>query len=67
MRLAWQGFPFDYEGAHYRIERGGLRFPLDPVPPVYFGGASPAAEQVAALQADTYLLWGEPPAAVASG
>jgi alkanesulfonate monooxygenase len=28
---------------------------------IYFGGASPAAEQVAAKHADVYLLWGEPP------
>ena len=33
--------------------------------PLYFGGASPAAEQVAATQADVQLLWGEPPAAIA--
>ena len=29
-------------------------------PPVYFGGASPAAEAVAARHADVYLAWGEP-------
>jgi len=33
--------------------------------PLYFGGASPAAEDVAARHADVQLLWGEPPAAVA--
>ncbi|MBR7836804.1 LLM class flavin-dependent oxidoreductase [Actinospica durhamensis] len=33
--------------------------------PLYFGGASPAAERVAATQADVQLLWGEPPAAIA--
>lgn len=64
LRLAWQGTPFDYDGAHYQVARGGLRTPLDPVPPVYFGGASTVAESVAARLADTYLLWGEPPAAV---
>jgi alkanesulfonate monooxygenase len=63
LRLAWRGEPFDYEGAHYRIERGGLVTPIDPRPPLYFGGASPAAEAVAARYADTYLLWGEPPVA----
>ena len=35
------------------------------LPPLYFGGASPAAEAVAAEQVDVYLLWGEPPAWVA--
>jgi alkanesulfonate monooxygenase len=32
----------------------------DPLPTVYFGGASPAAERVAARHADVYLTWGEP-------
>jgi alkanesulfonate monooxygenase len=33
--------------------------------PVYFGGSSDAAIEVAAKHADTYLSWGEPPAQVA--
>jgi alkanesulfonate monooxygenase len=65
LRKSFAGNPFDYHGEHYRVERGGLRAPLDPAPPIYFGGASPAAEAVAARLADVYLLWGEPPAAVA--
>jgi alkanesulfonate monooxygenase len=36
-----------------------------PVPRIYFGGASDAAEQVAAGHVDVYLAWGEPPAMVA--
>ena len=36
-----------------------------PRPPIYFGGASPEAEKVAAEQVDVYLTWGEPPAMVA--
>lgn len=64
LRRAWEGVPFDHAGTHYRVERGGLATKLDPAPPVYFGGASPAAEAVAARHADTYLLWGEPPPAV---
>ncbi|MDI1462728.1 LLM class flavin-dependent oxidoreductase [Catellatospora sp. KI3] len=65
LRRAWAGQPFDYQGRHYQVERGGLRQPLDPAPPLYFGGASAAAEQVAAQHADVYLMWGEPPAAIA--
>ncbi|MBO4206859.1 LLM class flavin-dependent oxidoreductase [Micromonospora echinofusca] len=65
LRRSWQGVPFDHTGEHYRIERGGLARPLTETPPVYFGGASPAAEAVAARLADTYLMWGEPPAAIA--
>jgi alkanesulfonate monooxygenase len=65
LKLSWAGSPFDFKGEHYQVERGGLAAPLDPAPPVYFGGASPAAELVAARWADTYLMWGEPPAAIA--
>jgi alkanesulfonate monooxygenase len=36
-----------------------------PYPPVYFGGSSPAAHELAAEQVDAYLTWGEPPAEVA--
>ncbi|MBB5868841.1 alkanesulfonate monooxygenase [Allocatelliglobosispora scoriae] len=64
LRRSWAGGPFDYRGEHYAVEGGGLAQPLDPAPPVYFGGASPAAEQVAARLSDTYLMWGEPPAAI---
>lgn len=30
------------------------------MPPIYFGGASPAAEATAAKHVDVYLLWGSP-------
>jgi alkanesulfonate monooxygenase len=65
LRKSFSGKPFDFEGKHYRIERGGLRDALEPTPPLYFGGASPAAEEIAGRYADVYLLWGEPPAAIA--
>ena len=53
--------PFDFAGAHYRIERGFSEVkPVDPRGiPVFFGGASPAAITVAGRHADTYALWGE--------
>ncbi|MEU9840078.1 LLM class flavin-dependent oxidoreductase [Actinomadura sp. NPDC048032] len=65
LRRTWAGRRYDFHGEHYEIE-DGLTSPLDPVPDVYFGGASPAAEQVAAGHADVALMWGEPPAAVAA-
>src|ERR1700709_881197 len=36
-----------------------------PYPPLYFGGSSDDALDLAAEQIDVYLTWGEPPAAVA--
>jgi alkanesulfonate monooxygenase len=66
LRGAWSGEPFDFHGEHYRIEGATTRQPPDPVPPIFFGGSSPPALRVAAEHVDTYLTWGEPPAAVAA-
>jgi alkanesulfonate monooxygenase len=54
-------------GKHIRIEGGQLLFPpvQTPHPPLYFGGSSREAVDVAAETIDKYLTWGEPPAAVA--
>jgi alkanesulfonate monooxygenase len=49
----------DFAGEHYQIEHGGLLRPSAQRPPIYFGGASPVAEKVAARRADVYLAWGE--------
>ncbi|MCW5670544.1 MAG: FMNH2-dependent alkanesulfonate monooxygenase [Hydrogenophaga sp.] len=62
-----EGDTFDFDGQHLRVKGARLFFPplQQPHPPVYFGGSSPAAHELAAEQADTYLTWGEPPAEVA--
>ena len=65
VRGAWNGEPYDFDGVHYTVAGASTRLPPDPTPDIYFGGASPAAEQVAARRADVYLTWGEPPAQVA--
>jgi alkanesulfonate monooxygenase len=65
VRGAWSGEPFDFHGRHYDIDGATTAAPPDPVPEIFFGGASPAAEQVAARHADVYLTWGETPAQVA--
>jgi alkanesulfonate monooxygenase len=61
------GETVDFEGSQLRIEGGKLLFPAvqTPHPPLFFGGSSDAGIEVAAEQVDTYLTWGEPPAAVA--
>jgi alkanesulfonate monooxygenase len=61
VRGVWAGKGFNHEGKHYRVENAGLIKPLAVRPTVYFGGASPAAEKVAAAHADVYLTWGETP------
>ena len=57
----------DYEGRHLRVKGAKVLFPplQRPHPPVYFGGSSDAAHELAGEQVDTYLTWGEPPAEVA--
>lgn len=57
--------PFDFHGEHYQLEQATLLPSPWSVPPVFFGGSSPAAQQVAAAQADTWISWGEPPEQVA--
>lgn len=62
-----QGEKVDFNGEHIRVEGAEILFP--PVqengPPLYFGGSSEEAIDVAANQIDTYLTWGEPVAQVA--
>ncbi len=61
LRGASSGTPFDFTGDHFRVE--GATAALSPwgMPPLFFGGASPAAENVAASHVDVYLAWGETP------
>lgn len=62
-----KGEKVDFEGKHIHVEGAEILFP--PVqengPPLYFGGSSPEAIDVAANQIDSYLTWGEPVAQVA--
>ncbi|NMM28578.1 MAG: FMNH2-dependent alkanesulfonate monooxygenase [Glaciimonas sp.] len=58
---------FDFDGKHLQVKGAKTLYPpiQKPYPPLYFGGSSPAAHELAAEQVDVYLTWGEPPAAVA--
>lgn len=66
-RRLLQGEKVDFDGEHHKVEGAQLLFPAvqKPHPPLYFGGSSNAAHDLAAEQVDAYLTWGEPPAAVA--
>lgn len=57
----------NFQGEHLDIKNGKIVFPLVqyPHPPLWFGGSSPAAMDVAAKHIDVYLTWGEPPQQVA--
>lgn len=61
------GKTFDFDGQHLSVKGGKVLYPPigRPYPPVFFGGSSAAAHELAAAQVDTYLTWGEPPAEVA--
>ncbi len=62
-----QGNTVDFAGKHVNVKAAKNFFPpvQQPYPPLYFGGSSPAAHELAAKHVDAYLTWGEPPAAVA--
>jgi alkanesulfonate monooxygenase len=61
------GETVDFVGRHLRVKGAKVLYPpvQKPHPPLYFGGSSPAAHDLAARHMDVYLTWGEPPAAVA--
>ncbi|GAA1313378.1 LLM class flavin-dependent oxidoreductase [Pseudonocardia xinjiangensis] len=65
VRALWRGEKVDLDGEHVHVEGAFLNRLPDPVPPVFFGGSSPIAGEIAADHADVYLTWGEPPAQVA--
>lgn len=56
-----------FEGEYLKSKGGKLLYPpvQTPHPPLWFGGSSDAALDIAASHVDTYLTWGEPPDAVA--
>lgn len=65
VRRLWTEENVTYSGDHFSVT--GSTVAPRPVarpgrthPRLYFGGASPAAEQVAAAEADVQLFWGEP-------
>ncbi|WP_326541022.1 FMNH2-dependent alkanesulfonate monooxygenase [Pseudorhodoferax sp.] len=59
---------YDFAGKHLSVKGARLLYPpvQKPHPPVWFGGSSPAAQDLAAEQVEAYLTWGEPPADVAA-
>ena len=62
------GEPVTFSGEFIRVEDARSAFPTvqRPYPPLYFGGSSEAAHDVASRTIDKYLSWGEPPKDVAA-
>ncbi|MEE8727995.1 MAG: FMNH2-dependent alkanesulfonate monooxygenase [Rahnella inusitata] len=65
-RRVLEGETVDYEGKHIQVKGASLMHPpvQYPRPPLYFGGSSEEAQDLAAEQVELYLTWGEPPASV---
>ncbi|WP_026363269.1 FMNH2-dependent alkanesulfonate monooxygenase [Methylopila sp. M107] len=61
-RRLLSGERVDFEGAHLKAKGAELAFPpvQAPHPPLWFGGSSDAAIELAADQTEVYLSWGEP-------
>lgn len=66
-RATLSGTEFSFNGDYLNVQGSKLLFPpvQQPYPPLWFGGSSPVAQQIAAKHVDVYLTWGEPPAQVA--
>ncbi len=65
VRRLWTQEHVSFEGRHFRVTNSTVK-PRITIrgerlhPKLYFGGASEAAERVAATEADVQLFWGEP-------
>lgn len=65
VRRLWTEENVDFAGKHFAVTGSTVSPRIKPRgdrlhPKLYFGGASEAAEQVAATEADVQLFWGEP-------
>jgi len=65
VRRLWTEHEVTFDGEYFSVTRSTVATrPVvregRPHPRLYFGGASPAAERVAATDADVQLFWGEP-------
>jgi len=65
IRRLWTEENVTYRGTHFQVADSTAMPRIEPRghrlhPKLYFGGASDAAERVAATEADVQLFWGEP-------
>jgi alkanesulfonate monooxygenase len=59
---------FDHSGNYYQVKNASSSVQSTQTPsiPIYFGGSSEIALEIGARQADVYMFWGEPRAAIQS-
>jgi alkanesulfonate monooxygenase len=65
VRRLWTEQSVTFKGEHFQVSNSTVEPKIKatadrPHPKLYFGGASEAAEHVAATEADVQLFWGEP-------
>lgn len=66
VRRLWTEENVTFAGEYFQVANSTVSpRPHGSGPRLYFGGASPAAEQVSATEADVQLFWGEPLAGIA--
>ncbi|KMK76731.1 FMNH2-dependent alkanesulfonate monooxygenase [Alkalihalobacillus pseudalcaliphilus] len=60
-RQLMDGRKVQFQGQHYDIKEGQLKFPpkQKPYPALYIGGSSEAAMEITAEHIDVFLTWGE--------
>lgn len=66
LEASHKGESVNFNGEHYKTVGAKLLFPpiQKPYPPLFFGGSSEAAHELAAEKVDLYITWGETPQAV---
>lgn len=59
LKRLFAGETFDFDGEFYKLKGASLLRLPEKTPPIFFGGSSPIAKEVASELADVYMLWGE--------
>lgn len=62
VKKSWGKEAFDHFGKYFTVKQGKLQPPIyqSPSIPIFFGGSSDIAKEIAAKFSDVYLQWGEP-------
>ena len=66
LKASYEKNVVNFDGKHYKTVNSKLLYPpvQRPHPPLFFGGSSQKAHELAAQKVDLYITWGETPKAV---